>query len=318
MKKLIKITKNIVLAIILITVIFLGVMAIYHHIMLLKEKNHIKTTGTLVKVDGFNMNVYVEGVEQEMEDATIVLLSGSGVAAPIYDYKVLYSKLTDKYRIAVVEKFGYGYSDVSRIDRDIATMVKENREALQKTGEKGPYVLMPHSMSALEAIYWAETYPDEVKGIIGLDMAVPDSYDKDDSNMSNITFMKVMTFLGMHRIPVFCFINKDGLLKDEIEQHKYLVYKNSLNDDVYEECKLVYENAKEVKEFGTPDIPMLMFTTNLDGSDGWKDWVEVQDNFAIQSEKCVQIKLECGHNLHYYKSNYISERIKEFMEDLKK
>lgn len=45
---------------------------------------------------------------------TIVLLSGSGVAAPIYDYKVLYSKLTDQYRIAVVEKSGYGYSDVSR------------------------------------------------------------------------------------------------------------------------------------------------------------------------------------------------------------
>lgn len=318
MKKLLKIIKNIVLVTILIIVLFLGVMAIYHHIMITNEKKHIKTSGTLIKVDGFNMNVYVEGVEQRKENPTIVLLSASGVSAPVYDYKVLYSKLTDKYRIAVVEKFGYGYSDVSGKDRDVITMVEEDREALQKAGESGPYVLMPHSMSALEAIYWAETYPDEVKAIIGLDMAVPGSYNKDDSNMSKITFMKVMTFFGMHRIPAFYYINEDGLSKEEIEQHKYLVYKNSLNDDVYKECKMVYENAETVKKFGTPNIPILMFTTNLDGSDGWKGWVDAQDNFAGQSDKCVQIKLECGHNLHYYESDYISKRVKEFMEELDK
>ncbi len=318
MIKYLKIIKNVVLVLIFIIVLFLGVMAIYHHIMLLKEKIHIKTAGTLVNVDGFNMNVYVEGAEQKKETPTIVLLSGSGVSAPVYDYKVLYSKLSDKYRIAVVEKFGYGYSDVSGKDRDVVTMVKEDREALQKAGVSRPYVLMPHSMSALEAIYWAKAYPDEVKAIIGLDMAVPDSYHKEDSNMSKITFMKVMTFFGMHRIPAFCYINENELSKEEIQQHKFLVYRNSLNDDVYEECKMVYKNAEAVKKVGTPNIPILMFTTNLGGSDGWKGWVEAQDNFARQSDKCEQIKLECGHNLHYYKSDYISKRIKEFMEDLSK
>ena len=289
-------------------------MPIYHNVMLLIERKDIITLGTLVEAEGYNMNVYVEGIDKEQGKPTIVMLSGSGVAAPLYDYKELYSKLTDKLRVAVVEKFGYGYSDVSGIERDVATMVNEDREALIRAGEKGPYVLMPHSMSALEAIYWADTYPDEVNSIIGLDMAVPDSYDEENNNMSKIRFMKAMTLIGIHRIPVFYHINEDGLSKTEIQQFRYLTYRNSLNNDVYEECKVVYENAKTVKEIGTPNIPILMFTSNLGGSDGWESWVEAQDNFADQSEKYIQIKLECGHDLHYHESVFVSEQIKEFMQ----
>ncbi len=42
---------------------------------------------------------------------------------------------------------------------------------------KGPYLLIPHSMSGLEAIYWAQNFPNEVSGIVSIDMAVPYSYD---------------------------------------------------------------------------------------------------------------------------------------------
>jgi len=35
-------------------------------------------------------------------------------------------------------------------------MLEETRRALELSGEKGPYVLLPHSMSGLEAIYWAQ------------------------------------------------------------------------------------------------------------------------------------------------------------------
>jgi len=305
---------GVMLVILLIILLPLLLMSIYHHVMLLIERKNIITSGTLVEVKGYNMNIYVEGLDREQGKPIIVMLSSSGVEAPFYDYKALYSKLTDKYRVAVVEKFGYGYSDVSGIERDVATMVEEDREALKRAEEYGPYVLMPHSMSALEAIYWAKTYPDEVNAIVGLDMAVPDSYDENNNNLLKITFMKIMTFIGMHRISALYHINEGGLSMKEIKQLRYLTYRNSLNNDVYEECKKVYENAKTVKEIGAPDIPILMFTSNLGGSVGWESWVEAQDNFANQSEKYIQIKLENGHDLHYHESVFMSEQIKEFMQ----
>ena len=45
--------------------------------------------------------------------------------------------------------------------RDIDTMLSETRMALEKAGIEGPYVLCPHSMSGLEALYWAQKYPEE-------------------------------------------------------------------------------------------------------------------------------------------------------------
>lgn len=286
------------------------VAAVYHHWMLKIEKGKIVRRGTPVEVDGRIMNVYIEGERSPM---SIVMMSGSGAAAPLYEYKILYSKLTDEYRVAVVEKFGYGYSDISGLPRDVAAMVDEDRKALKNAGIQAPYVLMPHSMSALEAIYWAGKYPEEVEKIIGLDMAVPDSYQK--SNMADITLKKFLTFFGMHRIPAFYRVHHEGLTDDEYGQNRILTYGRTLNSDVYAECRRVYTNAKIVGELGVPDVPILMFTTNLGRKAGYLSWVEAQDDFAKRTKDCVQIKLECGHDLQFYEADYIAMEIKKFLRE---
>lgn len=51
-------------------------------------------------------------------------------------------RMIDKYRIAVVEKSGYSWSETSNSPRDIDTMLEETRKALELSGEKGPYVLV--------------------------------------------------------------------------------------------------------------------------------------------------------------------------------
>ena len=44
----------------------------------------------------------------------------------------MYSLLSNDYKIVVVEKFGYGFSDVVDENRDIDTMLSETRMALDK------------------------------------------------------------------------------------------------------------------------------------------------------------------------------------------
>ena len=106
----------------------------------------------------------------------LVFLSGSGTVAPVYDFKILYQKLLSDFEVIVIEKFGYGYSDLYDAPNDIDSLISYHREALTKIGEEGPYILLPHSLSGLEAIRWKQTYPEEKKAIIGLDMAVPAQY----------------------------------------------------------------------------------------------------------------------------------------------
>jgi hypothetical protein len=118
---------------------------VYHYIMLSKENTAIVPNGKLVFLYVHNMHIYAEG---KKSNPTLVIMSSSGVAAPVYDYKVLYSQLSDEYRVVVIEKFGYGYSDISELPRDVETMVRENRKALSIADESAPYILLPHSMSA--------------------------------------------------------------------------------------------------------------------------------------------------------------------------
>lgn len=76
----------------------------------------------------------------------------------------------------MVEKFGYGYSDIFDSSAAIDTLVSMQKKALQILGEYGPYILMPHSMSGIEALRWAQIYPDDVVAIIGNDMCTPLTY----------------------------------------------------------------------------------------------------------------------------------------------
>lgn len=312
MKKLLKLIGKILLILLAAVVVFLIGMTVYHHVMLAKESSQIKPNGKLVTVDGHKMHVYIEGKNQNAP--TLVMMSGSGVAAPVYDYKVLYSKLSDAYRVAVIEKFGYGYSDVSGLPRDIDTLVKENREALKQAGINGPYVLMPHSMSGLEALYWAQKYPQEVPAIVGLDMSVPENYEPSYNNDWEINLLRAATFTGLHRFPQIDPVSERGLTADEIQQAKLLNYKVTLNSDITAECHTVAANAKAVKKGGIPKIPMLMFCSNGKDTGLGTNWVAIHQKFAAQSKQIKFIQLDSPHFIHYYKSDEIAKDIKAFMK----
>lgn len=92
----------------IILVLFVIISFVRHKICSSKEKDLRTPLGALVEVNGHNMSVYIEG----KGDKTLVFLSGGGTCSPILDFKSLYSLLTDEYKIVVVEKFGYGFSDV--------------------------------------------------------------------------------------------------------------------------------------------------------------------------------------------------------------
>ena len=99
--------KKILLIFLVIVAVFLLFTFVRHRIMLKNEEDLVRPVGQMVDVDGHKMCVYTEGEG----DKTLVFMSGSGTIAPILDFKSIYPKLTDKYRIAVIERFGYGYSE---------------------------------------------------------------------------------------------------------------------------------------------------------------------------------------------------------------
>ncbi len=119
------------------------------------------------------MHVYTKGGG----DNTIVLLSGLGTAALALDFEPLIDELAKNNKVVVVESFGYGWSDITDKERTVENIVEESRTALKKLNIKGPYILMPHSISGIYSMYYANKYPEEVRAIIGIDPTLPKQFD---------------------------------------------------------------------------------------------------------------------------------------------
>ena len=90
----------------------------------------------------------------------LFFMPGGGSFIPTIDFKPLWMRMAENYRIAVVERAGYGWSEATSSPRDVDTMLEETRKALELSGEDKPYVLVPQSVAGLEAIYWSQKYPD--------------------------------------------------------------------------------------------------------------------------------------------------------------
>lgn len=314
MKRVLRKSLIVVLAMMIILVLFVIISFVRHKICSSKEKDLRTPLGALVEVNGHNMSVYIEG----KGDKTLVFLSGSGTCSPILDFKSLYSLLTDEYKIVVVEKFGYGFSDVVDEKRDIDTILSETRMALDKAEVQGPYILCPHSMSGLEALYWAQKYPEEVEAIIGLDMAVPGYYD--EMNIS-IPVMKAGQYgaaLGITRwIPSLAESDamKFGTLSDkEKEIYKAVFYQRTATVTMINEVKTVKDNANVVKEKGIPQVPMLLFVSNGSGGTGFTEerWRSIPKEYISASENARFIELDCPHYVHDYKYEEIGKEIRNF------
>ena len=296
----------------IITISILLIFVLFHQIMLKVEEPLRAPLGQLVEVDGHKMSVYTEG----SGDKTLVFLSGSDTPSPILDFKSLFSLLSDEYRIVVVERFGYGFSAVVDKPRDIDTVLSETRAALAAADIDGPYVLCPHSMSGLEALYWAQQYPEEVEAIVGLDMAVPEAYE----NFKNNAFMNVASQLNaktgiIRLLPLLNELDcvKHGTLTEEEKKIVHaLLYKNFSNKTTINELKYVIDNAKIVGAGEIPQVPMLLFISNDTAT---TELTNATQRYANTVENAKVIQLDCPHYVHDYEYNRISEEIKAFLQE---
>ena len=288
---------------------------INHQLRLNAEAELRLPLGQMVEVDGHSMSIYVEGTGE----TTLVFMSGGGTCSPILDFKSLYSLLSDQYRIAVVEKFGYGFSDVVDTDRDIDSILEDTRTALAAAGLNAPYVLCPHSMSGLEALYWARKYPDEVSAIIGLDMAVPEYYDTMNINIPLMRMAGWAAHIGVTRlIPGISdsdAIQYGTLSENEKEIYRAVFFSRTATVTMLNEVEQVKENAEKVNSMGVPQLPMLLFISDGSGGTGFdkETWRKIPIEYIAQVDEGEYIELNCPHYVHDHEYKTISESIITFL-----
>ena len=294
-------------------ILFLGGTFGFHQLSLQKESKLLMPIGKKVVVNGHQMNVYIKGEGSE----TIVFLSGAGIASPILDFKNLTDSLSKKYKVVVVERAGYGFSEDSDQSRDVMTVLSETRQALSQAEVSGPYVIVSHSMASLESLAWQEKYPNEVKALVGLDWALPASYEDLKDNQALLTVAYWSSKIGLLRyFPESFYIKNPTLTETERQQYKLLAYKQLMSQAMLHESRLAKENAKKVPSSINPKIPALLLVSNGEGTTfSQSEWQRYAERFASDQSNVQVVYMDAPHDLYHYQSNAIVSRIKEFLEN---
>ena len=294
-------------------ILFLGATFMFHQVSLQKERKLLTPIGKQVTVNGHQMNVSITGEGPE----TIVLLSGAGIASPILDFKNLSDPLSKKYKVVVVERAGYGFSEDSDQSRDVMEVLDETRQALSQAEVSGPYVIVSHSMASLESLAWQEKYPNEVKALIGLDWALPASYEDLKDNQALLTVAYWSSKIGLLRyFPESFYIKNPTLTEAERQQYKLLAYKQLMSQAMLHESRLAKENAKKVPSSINPKIPALLLVSNGEGTTfSQSEWQRYAERFASDQSNVRVVYMDAPHDLYHYQSDAIVSHIKEFLEN---
>ncbi len=280
--------------------------------------------GNIVEVNGHDMVVSTEGAENE---TTIILLPGWGSASPVLEFFPLAKELSKDYRVITIEPFGYGLSDQSGEERGISQVVEELHECTRKLG-CDQYYLMAHSLSGLYSLYWANAYPEEVQGFIGIDPSVPKQSDEEPLPISMVTlnrlsayFQKLSNVLGFTRIgsircpekAVYADVSYP-YSKRELEVFRILSMDFAYNSDIMNELKSMEDNLESIRDMKFPsNVPVLQFVSE-DNCNLLKSWELLHREVITETDRSEVLRLEGGHYLHFEKKEEMVEKVRDWIQ----
>lgn len=284
----------------------------YHRLALQREKVSLNPMGQMVSVNGHEMSIFVKGEGPQ----TLVFLSGAGTASPILDFKDLYDGLSKQYKIVVVERAGYGYSEDTSKSRDVSEVLSETRQALAKAHVSGPYIILSHSMASLETLLWQEKYPSEVKAIIGLDWALPESYAHLTMHPQILRMARWGSQLGLLRyLPSRLYVPNANISSSDRRLYQRIAYRQILSKAMLNESLSVKGNAKKVDAKIDSQIPTLLLVSNGEGTSfSQEEWRHYATRFAKDQKNIELTFYDAPHYLYHYQTKEVVAKIEDFIE----
>ena len=126
--------------------------------------------GQMVDVGGYRLHINCTGNGRP----TVVIEAGWGDSSASWGW--VQPEVAKTTRICTYDRAGMGWSEASPQPRTAREFAIELHTLLTKANERGPYVLVGHSLGGYTVIVYAHDYPAEVAGLVLVDaQALPKS-----------------------------------------------------------------------------------------------------------------------------------------------
>lgn len=285
-----------------------------------------------VQVGDGRMAYYTEGSGEHT-----ILIMGS-----IYDpsselvMRCMTKFLSKENRVLVFDYLGRGFSDDAKTPRTADNIAHEMHEALLALNMDDKYILMPCDYSGTYALKYIELYPDEVEGVIGVDMMLPAQYDLmvSSSGLGENAYIEAMNKAYNQQDRWRKFEAKTGYsrwmfhvyeplwvsysLKDYIDMTEELYVKSIHRGTAIEEQRMFGENCSLTAIDKLPEnIPALLIVDYVSAKMKVRKTKYIDTYYDFISNADTQrVRIIQGDPMFfYYQGSYFNQVINEFIHE---
>ncbi|MBX3000888.1 MAG: alpha/beta fold hydrolase [Caldilineaceae bacterium] len=146
-------------------VIIIAGLFIYESLAEAATRRNYPPPGQMVDVGGYRLHLHVMGEDRGLP---AVILEHGGISMSA-QWGWVQPELVQHTQVVAYDRPGMGWSDAPPSPLDAQQVIDDLYAALQQTGVDGPYLLVGHSMGGLMTRLFAQSYPDEVAGMVLVD-----------------------------------------------------------------------------------------------------------------------------------------------------
>lgn len=313
----------------------IGFGAIYQTLATNYELHKFPPPGKLIEVNGNTLHYQVMGEG----NPTVVVDSGQG--ATHLDWQFVQPEVAKFTQILTYDRAGYGWSDLSTKPRTAQQVVDELRELLQKAGIAPPYILVGMSLSGLFVRLFAYQYPQEVVGMILVDVAHERMYERippaivklnQRADWLAINVLPVAARIGLFRLVVM--FDKLPLANDlfkklpqSMQQSAKAVYAQTKFWQAFGQESAAFqasikqvEQARSTKLF--PEIPLIVLSSGKPDFGATQELIQVMQqlhaDLANESSQGIQIIADnSGHAIQLDEPELVVDAIRQVVKKVR-
>lgn len=253
----------------LFLIILIGSGFVYEMIASKLGEQAFPMQGKLIQIDSGNYQLHLQRTGESRNGVpTIIMEAGSGETS--LSWGDIPAQLAPFATVVTYDRAGYAWSTKARTERTGENIVRELHEALDKEGIKGPYILVGHSLGGMYARLFAQTYREEVTGLVLIDARTEDYMRETASIYAQETNQERPSafLLGLMKSSGVLRLFQDSLLeglvaKEKRSQFINVIAKPSYFDAVEEEVKLLGSTEDAIRGQKLGDIPVKVIPRGI-------------------------------------------------------
>ena len=257
------------------------------------DRRNFPAPGNLIDVGGFKMHIYCTGEGSP----TVILETLSGGTSSYWGW--VQPDVAKTTRVCVYDRAGRGWSEPDLQPMTLARTVRNLHTLLTNARIEGPYVLVGHSIGGIYVRQFAAEYPSEVVGMVLVDAAHPDQFDRyPDMRKENESYLQVSTAfpvlarLGVGRLYFALGGEIDFAEMTEPQKSEIKALWSSPEYFMSQRAEVlagagIFADGQRLGRLG--DLPLLVISAGQNASD---EWSELQSDLASLSEDSVHLNVE--------------------------